>query len=385
MIARQIAEELAATAREFPVVTIVGPRQAGKTTLARMHFPDYAYANLEDPEVRSLATNDPNAFFSQFSAPLIIDEIQRVPELLSHIQIRADNAERRGQYILTGSHQTHLHEAVTQSLAGRTAILRLLPLSISELRNFGVEHDRDELIYRGFMPRLYAEKVDPTRLYRNYLQTYVERDVRQMLNVKSLTSFESFMRLLAGRVGQLLNLSSLANDLGISSTTLKEWLSVLEASYIIFRLNPYFENIGKRVIKSPKLYFTDIGLASYLLGIEGADVAERDPLRGNLFENMVVIEALKARLNTGREPELYFYRDNKGNEVDILFRQNRKLVPIEVKSAMTFNPEFAKGIGQFQKICPSAQSGYVIYSGELTPTLKNARVVHFADTAAIFS
>ena len=385
MIKRQIAEELTATAREFPVVTITGPRQAGKTTLARMHFPDYAYANLEAPEVRLLATSDPNAFFSQFPEPLIIDEIQRVPELLSSIQARADNSQKRGQYILTGSHQTRLHEAVTQSLAGRTAILRLLPLSLEELKAAGIVHNRDELIYRGFMPRLYGENVEPTRLYRNYLQTYVERDVRQMVNVKDLVEFENFMRLLAGRVGQVLNLSSLANDLGVSSTTLKEWLSVLEASYLIFRLNPYFENIGKRVIKSPKLYFTEIGLASYLLGIEGAGMAERDPLRGNLFENMVVIEALKARLNAGREPELYFYRDNKGNEIDILLRKNRTLIPIEVKSAMTFNREFTKGITYFQKIYPSAQDGYIIYAGELTPTLDRARVVHFADTAAVFS
>ena len=384
MILRQIARELAATANEFPVVTIIGPRQAGKTTLARMQFPNHAYANLEAPDIRLLATSDPHAFFSQFPPPVIIDEIQRVPELLSTIQVLADSNPQRGQYILTGSHQLRLQEAVAQSLAGRTALLRLLPLSISELKATGITHTRDEFIYQGFMPRLYNEKINPTRLYRNYCQTYIERDIRQMINLRRLTNFENFTRLLAGRVGQILNLSSLSNDIGVSSTTLKEWLSVLEASHTIFRLNPYFENFGKRIIKSPKIYFTDVGLASYLLGIESPALATRDPLIGNLFENMVVIEALKARLNAGKEPELYFYRDNKGNEVDLLFRQNRQLIPIEIKSAMTFNPEFAKGIAQFQKIASSAQKGHIIYAGNLTPELSHASVLHFTDVDHIF-
>ncbi len=384
MILRQIARELTATANEFPVVTIIGPRQAGKTTLARMQFPNHAYANLEAPDIRLLATSDPHAFFSQFPPPVIIDEIQRVPELLSTIQILADSSHQRGQYILTGSHQLRLQEAVAQSLAGRTALLRLLPLSISELKATGITHTRDEFIYQGFMPRLYNEKVNPTRLYRNYCQTYIERDIRQMINLRRLIDFENFMRLLAGRVGQILNLSSLSNDIGVSSTTLKEWLSVLEASHTIFRLNPYFENFGKRIIKSPKIYFTDVGLASYLLGIESPALATRDPLIGNLFENMVVIEALKARLNAGKEPELYFYRDNKGNEVDLLFRQNRQLIPIEIKSAMTFNPEFAKGIALFQKIASSTQKGYVIYAGNLTPELSHASVLHFTDVDRVF-
>ena len=352
--------------------------------MARMQFPNHAYANLEAPDVRRLAISDPHAFFSQFPPPVIIDEIQRVPELLSTIQVLADSSRQRGQYILTGSHQLRLQEAVAQSLAGRTALLRLLPLSIAELKANSITHTRDEFIYQGFMPRLYSEQVNPTRLYRNYYQTYIERDIRQMINLRSLTDFENFTRLLAGRVGQVLNLSSLANDVGVSSTTLKEWLSVLEASHAIFRLNPYFENFGKRIIKSPKIYFTDVGLASYLLGIESPALAARDPLIGNLFENMVVIEALKARLNAGKEPELYFYRDNKGNEVDLLFRQNRQLIPIEIKSAMTFNPEFAKGIAQFQKIASSTQKGYIIYAGNLTPELSHASVLHFTDVDSIF-
>ena len=383
MIPRQIARELAATATEFPVVTIIGPRQAGKTTLARMQFPNHAYANLEAPDTRMLAISDPHAFFSQFPPPVIVDEIQRVPELLSTIQVLADSSPRRGQFILTGSHQLRLQEAVAQSLAGRTALLRLLPLSIAELKATGINHTRDEFIYQGFMPRLYGEKINPTRLYRNYCQTCIERDIRQMINLRRLTDFENFTRLLAGRVGQILNLSSLANDVGVSSTTLKEWLSVLEASHTIFRLNPYFENFGKRIIKSPKIYFTDVGLASYLLGIESPALAARDPLIGNLFENMVVIEILKARLNAGKEPELYFYRDNKGNEVDLLFRQNRQLIPIEIKSAMTFNPEFADGIAKFQKTTSSTQKGCIVYAGNLTPELSHASVLHFTDVDRI--
>jgi len=384
LIPRHVAAELAATAAEFPVVTITGPRQAGKTTLARAHFPHYAYANLESPDIRILATSDPNAFFSQFPAPLIIGEIQRAPELLSYIQVRVDDTGGRGQFILTGSHQPRLQQAVAQSLAGRTALLRLLPLSIAELKAMGVVHSRDEFILRGFMPRLYAEGIDPTRLYRSYFQTYVERDVREMINLRRLVDFENFMRLLAGRIGQILNLSSLANDVGVSSTTLKEWLSVLEASYVVFRLTPYFGNLGKRLVKSPKIYFSDVGLASYLLGIESTTVVGRDPAVGSLFENMVVLEALKAQLNAGREPQLHFYRDQQSSEVDLLFQRNRKLVPIEIKSAMTFHPEFVRGIERFQQLAPSAGRGYVIYAGELTPELANADVLHFSDTSTIF-
>lgn len=384
MISRQIAGELSATAAEFPVVTIIGPRQAGKTTLARMHFPGHAYANLEALDVRLLATSDPNAFFSHFPPPVIIDEIQRVPELLSVIQVLADSSRKRGQFILTGSHQLRLQEAVSQSLAGRTVLLRLLPLSISELEAASIQCTRNEYIHQGFMPRLYDEDVDPTRLYRSYCQTYIERDIRQMINLRRLTDFEHFMRLLAGGIGQVLNLNALAGDLGVSSTTLKEWLSVLEASHAVFRLSPYFENFGKRIIKSPKIYFTDVGLASYLLGIESPAQAARDPLIGNLFENMVVIEALKSRLNAGREPELYFYRDNRGDEVDLLFRRNRQLIPIEIKAAMTFNTEFVKGITRFRKIASTAQKGYVVYAGNLTPDLPHARVLRFTEMEKIF-
>lgn len=386
MFSRQIQQELAQTAAEYPVVTIIGPRQSGKTTLAQMQFPGYRYANLEMPELRQLATDDPQGFFAQYPAPVIIDEIQRVPELLSYIQARSDKSKKRGQYILTGSHQVRLREAVSQSLAGRAGLLCLLPLSIEELKNSNAAAlDRDELIYRGFMPRIYQENVDPTRLYRNYFQTYVERDVRQMINIKSLIAFENFMRLLAGRIGQIVNLNSLAGDVGVSGTTLKEWLSVLEASFIIFRLPPYFENLGKRIVKSPKIYFTEVGVAAYLLGIEKAEQVARDPLRGNLFENMVVIEALKARLNAGGDPSLFFFRDNQDHEVDLIFKHGRRLIPIEIKSAMTFNKDFVKRLEYFKKIAPDAGNGAVIYAGELSLEVSGNKFVNFTNTASIFA
>jgi predicted AAA+ superfamily ATPase len=366
------------------VVTITGPRQAGKTTLAKMEYPHYRYCNLENPETRRLAADDPNAFFQEFKYPLIIDEIQRVPDLLSYIQTIVDEKDEKGMFILTGSHQLDLNQAITQSLAGRTALLHLLPFTIGELERVGIRQERDEYIYRGFLPRIYKDNLDPTRAYRNYFQTYIERDLRQMINLKNLSQFEIFLKLLAGRTGQVVNLNSLSNDVGISSTTLKEWLSILEASFIIFRLHPYFENFGKRIIKSPKIYFTEIGLVTYLLGIEDISQVSRDPLIGNLFENLVVIEAVKARLNKGLDPNLFFYRDKNRNEVDLIYKRSRELVPIEIKSAKTLNTNFYKGIRYFRKVSPNAGEGYLIYAGELTPYVDSIKVRHFTRTYEIF-
>jgi len=384
MIKREIQSELEVAATEYPVVTITGPRQSGKTTLARMQFPEHTYCNLEDPAIRRLAERDPRAFFAQYPAPVIIDEVQRVPELLSYIQVLADETKKRGQYILTGSHQFLLRQEVSQSLAGRTALLELLPLSIGELSKAGIELSRDEYIFQGFYPRIYSEGITPSTLYRNYLRTYVERDVRQMLNIKDLGLFDQFIHLLAGRTGQVLNLHSLGNDIGVTNKTLKNWFSVLEASFILFRLPPYFENFGKRIIKSPKVYFTDTGLLCYLLGIENPKQIMRDPLFGQLFENLVVTEALKARYNRGKMPNLYFFRDNNKNEVDLIFKKGRVLFPIEIKAAMTWNFDFLKGIKYFQHITSNAGRGTVIYSGEMQPNLETADVLHFKRTVEIF-
>jgi uncharacterized protein len=384
IIKREIRKELHSLAESYPVVTITGPRQAGKTTLAKMEFPGYRYCNLENPETRKLALDDPNAFFEEYRSPLIIDEIQRVPELLSFIQTIVDEKDEKGMFILTGSQQTDLNQAVSQSLAGRTALLRLLPFSINELNRAGIEHERDEFIYKGFLPRIYKDNLEPTRAYRNYFQTYVERDLRQMINLKNLVPFETFLKLLAGRVGQLINLNSLSNDVGVSSTTLQGWLSILEASFILFRLHPYYENFGKRIIKSPKIYFTEIGLVTYLLGIEEVNQVSRDPLIGNLFENLVVMEAVKARLNKGLEPNLFFYRDSNRNELDLIYQRARELVPIEIKSAKTLNNNFFKGIKYFRNLSPRATVGYLIYSGQLSPDIDSVKIRPFSNTYEIF-
>lgn len=384
LIEREIRKELKNLIESYPVVTITGPRQAGKTTLAKMEFPNYRYCNLESPEIRRLAVDDPKAFFGEFGYPLIIDEIQRVPELLSYIQTIVDEKEEKGMFILTGSQQLGLNQAITQSLAGRTALLHLLPFSIRELHGAGIKQDRDEYIYRGFLPRIYKDNLEPTRAYRNYFQTYVERDLRQMINLKDLSQFEIFLKLLAGRTGQLINLNSLSNDVGVSGTTLKGWLSILEASFILIRLHPYFENFGKRIIKSPKIYFTEVGLVTYLLGIENISQVARDPLIGNLFENLVVIEAVKARLNKGLDSNLFFYRDNKSNEVDLIYKKSNALVPIEIKSAKTLNKKFLEGINYFRNISKKAEEGYLIYAGELTPDFDSILVRNFIDTYEIF-
>jgi len=385
MIDRTMAETMRAAAREYPVVTVLGPRQAGKTTLARATFPDYEYCNLENPEVRRLAREDPKQFFSLREGPVILDEIQRVPELLSWIQVRVDESQVKGRYILTGSHQLSLHETVAQSLAGRTALLRLFPLSMEELRLSGFALEKNILMQTGFMPRIYDDGIDPAGVYANYFRTYVERDVRQLMEIRNLSLFEDFIRLLAGRIGQPLNLSSLSGDVGVSGTTLKEWLSLLEASFVIFRLTPYYRNFGKRIVKSPKIYFTEPGLAAWLLGIESAKEAARDPLHGNLFENMVVVEALKSRLNAGKEPSLYFWQDSNRNEVDLIYEKQRRLVPIEIKSAMTWHRDFAANLSKFQRSIPDAEDGYVIYAGDLCPASERFTALGYAATSTIFA
>lgn len=386
MIKRDIEPALKKIAEDFPVVTLIGPRQSGKTTLVRAVFPDYTYCNLENPEIRTLAQNDPKSLFAQFPPPLILDEVQRVPDLLSWIQVLSDESGGNGEYILTGSHQLRLHEAVSQSLAGRTAILRLLPFSLNELaQKPEYSLSKEEIIIRGFLPRIYDRGQNPADAYRSYFQTYVERDVRQLIHLRNLMQFEHFIRLLAGRVGQLLNLSSLANEVGVSSMTLKEWVSILEASFVIYRLPPYYRNFGKRLVKTPKLYFVETGLAAWLLGIETPEQALRDPLHGGLFENMVVMDALKTQLNIGREPGLYFWRDSKGHEADLLIERQRRLIPIEIKSSMTWNHEFAKNIQWMQKRIPDVDAGHVIYAGDLFPHTDSYSVHSFLNASPVFS
>lgn len=378
LIEREISEELKRAAAEYPVVTILGPRQSGKTTLARMTFPNKPWVSLEDPDVRMAAEADPRGFLAQFPDGAILDEVQRLPVLLSYLQGVVDRQKGKGRFILTGSHQPRLHEAVSQSLAGRTAVLTLWPFSFGELRRYGALDDPFEVIVRGCYPRVHEERLDPRRFYNGYLQTYVERDVRALLQVRDLSAFQRFLVLLAGRIGQVANMSALANDAGVTAPTLRQWLSVLLASYLVFELPPWFENVGKRLVKSPKLYFADVGLAAFLLGIQSADQARRDPLRGNLYENLIVMDVVKRLSNAGRRPEVFFYRDSHGNEVDLLIRREGVLVPVEIKSASTFSTAFLKGIQRFRQVAPEGRvaAGFVLFNGELHHEIDGVRVTN---------
>jgi len=385
-IRRRIESVALSLAKSFPVVTILGPRQSGKTTLVQKVFPEYGYVNLEQPDIRLLAERDPRAFLKRYAPPVIIDEIQRVPDLLSYIQVIVDEDRTgRGLFILTGSQQIGLRAAVSQSLAGRTALLRLLPLSIAELKDAGITMDRDEYLYRGFMPRLYEDELSPSVLYAQYYQTYVERDVRQVANIRNIIAFETFIRLLAGRVGQLVNVSDLANSTGTSASTLTEWLGVLEASFILFRLPPYFENFGKRRIKSPKIFFTEPGLAAWLVGVNESSQVGTGPYLGGLFENMVVVEALKARFNAGAESNLYFWRDNNGLEADLLVSEHDGLTPMEIKASMTFSADFAKAFPKLRKASDRIKAGFVVYAGDLETEFKGDRFINFANIETVFT
>ena len=377
MIKRTISVELLDCCTEYPVVTVFGPRQSGKTVLVRENFPDKPYYLLEDPDTRQAAAMDPRGFLDQMKEGAVLDEIQRVPVLLSYIQGIVDKAQQPGMFILTGSQQPDLHKAVSQSLAGRTALLTLLPLSFEELQKFQTKWDVYDLIVKGAFPGLHEKNLKPERFFNGYLQTYVERDVRALINLKELNRFQQFLTLLAGRIGQVINYTSLSNDIGVSATTIKNWISVLKASYVVFELSPFFENIRKRVVKSPKLYFTDTGLASFLLGIRTAEQAARDPLRGGLYENLIILEIMKYRLNQGRRPDLYFFRDTHGSEVDLLIREQGKLFPVEIKSSATFSKSFLKGIERFRSLASNCRAdGAVIYNGDQRFQVKNVHIVN---------
>jgi len=385
MIKRHIEHEFLTLLSEYPVITLLGPRQAGKTTLAKELLPQYNYSNLEVPDVRNFATEDPKGYLSKFTDKVIIDEIQRVPELLSYIQALVDEDNTPGRFIVTGSHQLELRAAISQSLAGRTAILHLLPLSITELTNAGINHTSfEEYAFKGFLPRIYDKKLRPSTAYSNYYQTYVERDVRQIINLKNVSQFEKLIMLMAGRVGQLLDYSSLANDVGVTANTIRDWISILEASFIIFKLPPYFENFGKRMIKTPKYYFTDVGLLCFLLGIRKPDQISRDPLVGSIFENLVIIEALKERYNNGEMAGLYFFRDNHGNEVDLIAQKGREILAVEIKAASTFKTSLLKGLERFNSIATSKTHSFLIYNGDPVQLSNGIRACHFTDTHSIF-
>lgn len=367
MVERDISPLLLQLARQYPVVTLTGPRQSGKTTLARALFANKPYVTLEDPDTRQFATEDPRAFLQGLAGGAILDEIQRAPELPSYLQSMVDADPTPGRFILTGSQQFALMTQVSQSLAGRTAVLRLLPFTLAEVqRSTGRagEAGLGQTLLNGFYPRIHDRGLNPSQALGDYFATYVERDLRQLTAVHDLQRFVRFVRLCAGRVGQLVNLTSLANDAGIAQSTAQAWLDLLQTSYIVHLLPPWFTNTSKRLIKSPKLYFYDVGLACWLLGLREADQVTRDPLWGSLFENFVVMEALKDRFNQGDASPVYFYRDATGNEVDLLVPAGSQFRAIEIKAGATVNSDYFRGLAGFARAYPEAlEGGCVIFGG----------------------
>ena len=377
MIHRTLASTLKHLTTQYPVVTVTGPRQSGKTTLVRAAFPEWRYVSLEEPDMREYATRDPRGFIADYPAGAIVDEAQRAPDLFSYIQTHVDTLDKEGVYVLTGSFNFGLMEGISQSLAGRAAILELLPFSLSELdQSDHVPDSIEALMFTGGYPRIYDKQLDPQRWYADYVTTYLERDVRQVKNVTDLTLFQRFLKMCAARSGHILNLSSLGDDCGITHNTARSWLSILEAGYIVYLLKPHHKNFNKRLIKRPKLYFCDSGLLSYLLGIRSPQGLSAHASRGHIFETWVISELLKNRLNTGLKDNLYFWRDNSGHEIDCIIDKGDALIPVEVKSGKTISPDFFKGLRFWSKISGAEGRHMVlVYAGEMEQNRKEGRVL----------
>jgi uncharacterized protein len=378
--ARQLEPVLAARAAQWPVVTVTGPRQSGKTTLCRSSFPALPYLNLERPDTREFARTDPQGFLRGLPQGAVLDEIQRVPELLSWIQVLVDEDRRAGRFILTGSHSFELMGAVAQSLAGRTALLQLLPMSIAELRAAGQSTGTDRLLHAGGYPRIHADHLDPAVTLADYFATYVERDLRQLVELRNLDEFRRFVRLAAGRVGQVLNLHALAADAGVSDPTARSWMTLLQASYIVRLLPPWFANLGKRLVKSPKLYFCDTGLAAWLIGIQEERQLAAHPLRGHLFENLVVMEFVKHALNRGEPVALHYFRDQAGLEVDLVVEQGvppGRVGLVEIKSGQTVHADFFKPIHRVTALLGEANVArrMLVYGGDEVLTREAVELV----------
>ena len=372
MIFRTATTKVQFLAQQFKAVAIIGPRQSGKTTLAKFVFPEKVYVNFENPDTRLFATEDPRGFLSNYPEGAIFDEAQRVPALFSYLQQILDESPVNGLFIITGSNNFLLQESISQSLAGRIAYLTLLPLTLDEI---GEHHTScNELLVRGAYPGLYKEAIDPNTWYANYISTYIERDVRLVKNINNLLTFERFLRLCAGRVGQLLNMNSLALEVGVDAKTINTWIGILETTFVAFRLPPYHKNFNKRLVKMPKLYFYETGLAAALLGIENSKQLELNSFRGALFENFVILDLIKRRFNQAKSSNLFFWRDSAGNELDLLIDQAEQLIPIEVKSGQTVTPAFFKGLNYWQKLTGS-EGGYVIYAGNQMEKRSQGRTV----------
>jgi len=386
MVKRELSAKLKALARKFPVVCVVGPRQSGKTTLVKSVFADRDYVNLEDLDNREFASNDPRGFLAGYNKGVIIDEAQRAPGLFSYIQTEVDRRGSAGQFILSGSQNILLQENISQTLAGRIAMLKLLPFSLDELE--GTDYypaGLQEYIFKGSYPRIYDKKINPLDWYPNYIQTYTERDARLVKNISDLNTFQKFIKLCAGRLGQILNLSSLGNDCGITHNTAKAWLSILESTYIAFLLKPYYKNFNKRLIKMPKLYFYDTGLVCSLLGIQNKQQIATHYLSGSLFESFALAEIIKYRFNKGLEPQCYYWRDRTGNEVDYVVEDAGLLLSIEAKSSKTIADDFFKGLKYWNKVAGRARGrSYLIYSGQENQKRSLAEVVSWNNISSVF-
>lgn len=378
-IHRELSSVLEEAYRYFSVITVTGPRQSGKTTLIRNLFPHLPYYSLESLDIRSFAENDPIAFLNQNEEGMILDEVHNAPDLLSYIQgIVDEHPDKR--YILSGSSQFAMLKRVTQSLAGRTAVFELMPLSYSETKDLTADVPLDKLLFNGFYPAIYSGRNVPEFLYPAYMKTYLDRDVRDLLQIKDMMQFHIFIKLCAGRIGSLFKASELANEIGVSPNTITSWLSVLQASYIVTLLPPYFENTSKRLTKMPKLYFLDTGLACYLLGIESPEQLSRDKMRRALFENFVVTEALKQRYNQGKESNLYFYRDSNQNEIDLLLKRNTRLYGIEIKSSMTYHKDFEKALKRIDEWVKAPVDGKaVVYAGNFENTAGEIKLLNYTN------
>ncbi|QPH40362.1 ATP-binding protein [Pedobacter endophyticus] len=363
MIDRIAKKELLALCDQFKAVAVIGPRQSGKTTLTRNAFPNKPYVSLENPDTRLFAQDDPRGFLSQFPDGAILDEAQKTPQLFSYLQQILDESSTTGKFIITGSNNFLLQESIVQSLAGRIAYIKLLPFSVSELKAADIIPDNvNNFLIKGGYPPIYDQNIPPYKWHQNYINTYLEKDVRQIKNIINLSLFERFLRLCAGRVGQLLNMNSLGIEVGVDSKTIASWISILESSFVVYLLKPHHRNFNKRVVKMPKLYFYDSGLAAALLGIQNESQLDTHPVKGSLFENMIVVEMLKTRFNSGLSDNLFFWRDNVGNEIDILVDEAGALYPIEIKAGKTINNDYFKGIAFWNKLTDST-GGQIIYAG----------------------
>jgi uncharacterized protein len=378
-IDRQISKQLKEASEQFPVVFLTGPRQSGKTTVLKKIFPDFSYVNLEDPEIRLWAIEQPRDFLDNNPWPLIIDEAQYAPDLFSYIQGIVDEYQKQGMFLLSGSQNFLLMEKITQSLAGRSAVLTLFPLSFQELSASELELniETNQFIMNGFFPRIYHSIKDVSLFYKSYSNTYVERDVRQLANIGSMNDFIRFMCLCAGRSGQLLNISSLSSEAGIAYNTCKYWLSYLRTAYIIEFLQPYYKNFNKKIIKAPKIYFCDTGLLCHLLGINSRETLALHPLRGAIFENLVFNELLKNNLNRGNNESIWFWRDNHGTEIDFILEKDTNISAIEVKSSVNFHDEYLKNLRKFMKYNPEVRKMYLIYDGRIERQKENIHILNW--------